>query len=53
MAKEKTTSATISDYQQGIICMHPPLDSVSHTTAFVTPVVDHWLDQDEHTLLDR
>ena len=24
--------------------MHHPTDSIAHTTAFVTPVVEHWLD---------
>ena len=25
--------------------MHHPTDSITHTTAFVTPVVEHWLKQ--------
>ena len=24
--------------------MHHPTDRIAHTTAFVTPVVDHWLE---------
>ena len=26
------------------ICMHLPTDRIAHTTAFVTPVVEHWLE---------
>ena len=26
--------------------MHNPIDSIAHTTAFVTPVVEHWLEQE-------
>ena len=25
--------------------MHHPTDRITHTTAFVTPVVEHWLEQ--------
>ena len=25
--------------------MHHPTDRIAHTTAFVTPVVEHWLEQ--------
>ena len=25
---------------------HHPTDSIAHTTAFVTPVVEHWLERD-------
>ena len=28
--------------------MHHPTDRVAHTTAFVTPVVEHWLERDLH-----
>ena len=27
----------------GFFYMHHPTDRVTHTTAFVTPVVEHWL----------
>ena len=30
--------------QQGLFYMHHPTDRIAHTTAFVTPVVEHWLD---------
>ena len=40
-----TTWATLSDYQQGIFCMHHPSDRIEHTMTFVTPVVVHWLEQ--------
>ena len=26
--------------------MHHPTDRIAHTTAFVTPVVDHWLERE-------
>ena len=26
--------------------MHHPPDRIAHTTAFVTPVVEHWLEQE-------
>ena len=26
--------------------MHHPTDKITHTTAFVTPVVEHWLDRE-------
>ena len=26
--------------------MHHPTDKITHTTAFVTPVVEHWLEQE-------
>ena len=26
--------------------MHHPTDRITHTTAFVTQVVDHWLDRE-------
>ena len=26
--------------------MHHPTDSIAHTTAFVTPVVEHWLERE-------
>ena len=28
--------------------MHHPTDRITHTTAFVTPVVEHWLERDQH-----
>ena len=51
------TWATLSDYQQGFFYMHHPTDRIAHTTAFVTPVVDHWLEQEiaqwVHPMKDR
>ena len=26
--------------------MHNPIDRIIHTTAFITPVVEHWLEQE-------
>ena len=37
--------------------MHHPTDRIAHTTAFVTPVVEHWLEQEiaqcVHPMKDR
>ena len=37
--------------------MHYPTDRITHTTAFVTPVVEHWLEQEialwVHSMKDR
>ena len=30
--------------------MHHPADRITHTTAFVTPVVEHWLEREIATL---
>ena len=32
--------------QQGFFYMHHPTDRIVHTTAFVTPVVEHWLERE-------
>ena len=31
--------------------MHHPTDRITHTTAFVTPVVEHWLERDNSKML--
>ena len=37
--------------------MHYPTDRIAHTTAFVTPVVEHWLEREiaqwVHSMKDR
>ena len=46
-AREETRCchmATLSNLQQGFFYMHHPTDRIIHTTAFVTPVVEHWLE---------
>ena len=40
------TWATIFYLHQGFFYMHHPTDWIAHTTAFVTPVVEHWLEQE-------
>ena len=40
------TWATHSDQQQGFFYMHHPTDRILNTTAFVTPVVEHWLERE-------
>ena len=40
-----TLWATLFDQQQGIIIMYHPTDRVAYTTAFVIPVVEHWMEQ--------
>ena len=50
MVKRKpaaTAWATLTDYQQGFFYMHHPTCRITHTMAFVTPVVGHWLEQEE------
>ena len=32
--------------QQGFFYMHHPTDRMTHTTAFVSPVVEHWLERE-------
>ena len=32
--------------QQGFLYMHHPTDRIAHTMAFVTPVVEHWLERE-------
>ena len=31
---------------KGFFYMHHPTDRITHTTAFVTPVVGHWLERE-------
>ena len=42
---------------KGSFYMHHPTDRIAHTTAFVTPVVEHWLEREiaqwVHSLKDR
>ena len=38
------TWATLSEYQQGLFYMHHTTDRIAHTTAFVRPVVEQWLE---------
>ena len=40
-------------FPQGFFYMHHPTDMIAHTTAFVTPVVEHWLAQWVHPMKDR
>ena len=43
--------------KQGLFYMHHPTDRIIHTTAFVTPVVEHWLEREiaqwVHSMKDR
>ena len=32
--------------EQGFFYMHHPTDRITHTMAFVTPVVEHWLERE-------
>ena len=40
-----------------VLYMHHPTDRITHTMAFVTPVVEHWLEREiaqwVHTMKDR
>ena len=40
------TCAILSDLQQRFFYMHHPTDRITHTMAFVTPVVEHWLERE-------
>ena len=33
-------------FQQRIFYMHHPTDRITHTTAFVTSVMEHWLERE-------
>ena len=35
----------LSDWQQEIFYMNHPINRIAYTTAVVTPVVEHWLEQ--------
>ena len=47
----------LSISSKGSFYMHHPTDRITHTTAFVTPVVEHWLEREiaqwVHTMEDR
>ena len=36
----------LSISSKGFFYMHHPTDRITHTTAFVTPVVEHWLERE-------
>ena len=40
------TYATLSDEKQGLFYIHHPTERIIHTTAFVTQVVEHWLERE-------
>ena len=44
MVKDHTDSGR-GNLQQGFFYMHHPTYRITHTTAFVTPVVEHWLER--------
>ena len=47
----------LSINSKGSFYMHHPTDRITHTTAFVTPVVEHWLEREiaqwVHPMKDR
>ena len=48
-AREESCTATwetLSDLQQGCFYINHPTDRIAHTTTFITPVVEHWLEQE-------
>ena len=55
-SERKPAAATLAT-QQGFFYMHHPTDRITHTTAFVTPVVEHWLEREiaqwVHPMKDR
>ena len=42
----KDHSDTLSNWQQGFFYMHHATDRIIHTTAFVTPDAEHWLERE-------
>ena len=50
VASLNKTNFTLSDSErgnpQGFFYKHHPTDRIAHTTAFVTPVVEHWLERE-------
>ena len=56
MVKDHSDSAS-GNPLQGFFYMHHPTDRIAHTTAFVTPVVEHWLERETaqwvHPMKDR
>ena len=38
------TWAALSDWQQGVFYIHSPTHRIVLTMAFVTPVMEHWLE---------
>ena len=52
-----STRATLFDKQKGFFYMYHPTDWIIHTTTFVTPVVEHWLEREiaqwVHSVKDR
>ena len=57
MRKETRCRHIGYDYQQGFFYKHHPTDRIAHTTAFVTPVVEHWPEREiaqwVHPMKDR
>ena len=43
MVKDHSYSET---GEQGVFYMHHPTKRIAHTTAFITPVVEHWLEHE-------
>ena len=44
--KDHSDSEKGNPLPPGFFYMHHPTDRIAHTTAFVTPVVDHWLERE-------
>ena len=57
MVKDHSDSERGNLLQQGFFYMHHPTDMIIHTTAFVMPVVEHWLEREiaqwVHPMKDR
>ena len=53
----KETSCRHIGYSYRLFYMHHPTDRITHTMAFVTPVVEHWLEREiaqwVHPMKDR
>ena len=57
IVRKETCCRHIGYSYRGFFYMHHPTDRITHTTAFVTPVVEHWLEREiaqwVHPMKDR
>ena len=47
-----TINTSMGPPHEGFFYMHHPTDRITHTTAFVTPVVEHWLEREVKAFSD-
>ena len=49
MVKETSHMGYSFRLEAKVFYMHHPTDRITHTTAFVTPVVEYWLERETFT----